>query len=116
MTQAPGLRTVLTIAALAIAAPAHADETVRDPDPALLARHDACSAAAAERLMSGAEAQLCADNYLRLKLSLLPDMDFDTFQGLEARERYAISLEGYRAFLAWKQHVGRPTLALQGDS
>ena len=90
------------IPALLTAPSAYADNAPSPPDPERLAIHTACSATAAKRAMDAGEAQACALNYLLLKLSFLPEIDFETFQGLGLTERHAVQQRGYAAYLAWQ--------------
>ncbi len=74
------------------------------PDQALLAAYETCSGAAEVRLLSISEASLCANTYLRLKLSFLPDVNLEEFRSLPALERWEIQQQGYRALLDWREN------------
>lgn len=73
------------------------------PDKRLLAIHQECSQAAEERLLSMAKAANCSKNYLRLKLSFLPDVGVDDFESLSPIEKRKIQKRAYSAFRAWKE-------------
>lgn len=97
------LRQTLPIV-IAMLAPmsAAADDALVGPDMELLALHQDCSSAAATRGLPPGEAQLCAANYLLLKLSFLPDIGLEEYHALGFAERYAVSQRGYAAYRAWQ--------------
>lgn len=76
-----------------------------DPDWKLLSSYETCSDAAAERLLSFSEATHCSEIYLHLKLSFLPDVEYEDFKSLPPEERWRIQQRGYAAFVAWKEHI-----------
>lgn len=78
-------------------------ERVTRPDKEFLAIHQECSQAAEKRLLSMAKAENCSKNYLRLKLSFLPDIGVEEFESLSPIERRKIQNRAYSAFRAWKE-------------
>ena len=81
-------------------------QTVRDwvePDPKLLAEFLACSDLAEAHVLSPSYARQCADVYLALKLSFLPDFDPAVYSTLSIEERWAAQKSGYAAFRHWKE-------------
>jgi hypothetical protein len=73
------------------------------PDKDMLATYTECSKEAEVRLLSLSEATLCSGTYLLLKLSFLPDVEFEEFKLLAPIERWEIQQRGYAAFQAWKE-------------
>ncbi|MEM0949272.1 MAG: hypothetical protein AAGK37_17875 [Pseudomonadota bacterium] len=101
---------ISVLAALFIPMAATAEDLPSHPDMKFLVLHKSCNATAAKRRMSAGEAQFCAANYLRLKLSFLPDVDLEWFYALGFAERHAVNQEGYAAYLAWQNLHARRTL------
>ena len=81
-------------------------QTVRDltgPDPELLIEYQACSDLAEVHVLSPSRARQCADVYLALKLSFLPDVDIAAYWALPIEQRWVAQKSGYAAFRQWKE-------------
>ena len=71
--------------------------------PKLLADYLACSNLAEVHILSPSDARRCADTYLALKLSFLPDVAPEAYWKLSVEQRWAAQKMGYAAFLRWKE-------------
>ncbi len=74
-----------------------------EPDPKLLAEYLACSDLAAVHVLPSYVARHCADVYLALKLSFLPDVDLASFQEMTFERRWDAEKLGYAALRKWKE-------------
>jgi hypothetical protein len=54
------------------------------------------------RLLSFDEAATCAGAYMRIKLSFLPGVGLDDFEGLPPQAKAAVNLDAYRRYLEWR--------------
>jgi hypothetical protein len=73
-----------------------------EPDTADLWTYLECSVAAEVRLLGFDEVILCSTVFMRIKLSFVPDIDLDTFNGLLPMEKSAVDRLGYGRYLDWK--------------
>lgn len=85
------------------------------PDANDLRTYLECSAAAEVRLLGFDEATLCSTTFMRIKLSLVPDIDLETFNSLLPMEKSAVDRLGYRRYLDWKQRNADEIDALTTD-
>jgi len=85
------------------------------PDPDDLRFYVGCNALAEERPLSYGEAADCSVVIQRLKLSFVPDMSLETFNGLAPAERARINLAGYRAFRQWIAENATDMQALEAE-
>lgn len=68
---------------------------------ALYRVHMTCTAAANDHLLNPAEARVCAEAFLRLKLTFLPASDIERFETLSPSARAYANRAGYDAYRAW---------------
>jgi hypothetical protein len=73
------------------------------PDTADLRAYLECSVAAEARLLGFDEATFCSTVFMQIKLSFVPDIDLDTFNGLQPTEKSALDRLGYQRYLDWKE-------------
>lgn len=104
------LSAVAAISALAPLDKKPETQAVRDrvePDPKLLAEYRVCSDLAETHVLSLPYARHCADVYLALKLSFLPDVDPEVYWELSIEQRRAAQKSGYAAYRRWKEESMR---------
>lgn len=70
---------------------------------ALIAIHFACTETAIHRPLTEDEVHGCAAVYQEVKLAFVPGVSVTDYQGLNLRERMAVSKAGFLAFLAWRE-------------
>lgn len=67
-----------------------------------------CSELAKTQVLSFDEAKSCSRACLRIKLSFVPGVGLDDFDGLSPRGKAAVNVVGYRHFVEWQlQHAAR---------
>lgn len=87
-----------------VALGAHADEKERslaDERRALYVEYVRCSSQAVAQMLSAIESRDCSNIFMRLKLTFLPDFDFEKFKALPPRSRAEINRKGYAAYRDW---------------
>ena len=67
----------------------------------LHAAYQECAAAALTEFLGAADAALCSEIFLRLKLTFLPGTTLETFLTRSAATRAKGNQMGYAAYLAW---------------
>jgi hypothetical protein len=82
----------------------------------ILLAYLSCDAAAAERVLSHAEAMRCQETYLQLKLAFLPDIDRSGYSALAANERAEASGTAYAAWRAWAAENAQLLAMLRRDA
>lgn len=72
------------------------------PDEADLRYFLECSELAKMHLLSFDEAESCTRAYMKIKLSFVPGVGLDNFDGLSPQEKAAINVVGYRRYMEWR--------------
>lgn len=72
------------------------------PDEADLRYFLECSELAKMHLLSFDEAESCSRAYMKIKLSFVPGVGLDDFDGLSPQEKAAINVVGYRRYVEWR--------------
>lgn len=72
------------------------------PDEADLRCFLECSELAKMRVLSFDEAESCTRAYMKIKLSFVPGVGLDDFDGLSPQEKAAINVLGYRRYMEWR--------------
>lgn len=87
---------------LAQATIADASHSGSAPDREALLVHYYCAEIAAHRMLPAPEAFACAEAYTALKLSLIPGIDREGYDGLTASERAEVNRRAYATFVLWQ--------------
>lgn len=69
---------------------------------ALIAAHFACADISETRQMSWSEVHFCNAINQDIKLEFVPGIDRDAFRALSIEDRFAVSQQGFQAFITWR--------------
>jgi hypothetical protein len=73
-----------------------------EPSRADLEIFAGCASAAQTRALAAEDARVCAETFLRIKLSFLPEVGPDRFRTLTPVERARTNRAGYLAYMHWR--------------
>ena len=73
-----------------------------EPERGDLESYAECAASAQTHVLDPGTARWCADAYLRIKLSFLPEIGPDQYQALPPHQRARANTADYAAYLDWK--------------
>lgn len=105
ITAATGPIAISLLVAMLAAASATAQDSVRGnagPDEADLRYFFECSQLAKMQLLNFDEAKSCTRAYMKIKLSFVPGVGLDDFDGLSPQEKAAVNVFGYRHYMEWR--------------